>query len=154
MTIVYAVICRASDATILVENTSSELKGNAAQVTLALMQHLRDHPELVEDGDHKTLKHRNDEEENDFFDHFVHAACTATHLDDDDPDEHFFHLLLKDDVFYCCLGDDPASRDQVVYVYSFNSISLRYISPLSAFRTHPFRALPSFFVYLPRSTIC
>ena len=123
MTIVYAVICRASDATILVENTSSELKGNAAQVTLALMEHLRDHPELVEDGDHKTLKHRNDEE-NDFFDHFVHAACTAAHLDDDDPDEHFFHLLLKDEVFYCCLGDDPASRDQAVYVNSFNSISL------------------------------
>jgi hypothetical protein len=124
MTIVYAVICRASDATILVENTSPELKGNAAQVTLALMQHLRDHPELVEEGDHKTLKHRNDEED-DIFDHFVHAACTAGALDDDDDeDEHFFHLLLKDDVFYCCLGDDPASRDQAVYVDSFNSIPL------------------------------
>lgn len=116
MTIVYAVICRASDATILVENTSPELKGNAAQVTLALMQHLRDHPELVEEGDHKTLKHRNDEEE-DFFDHFVHAACTAGAMDDDDePDEHFFHLYLKDEVFYCCLGDDPGTRDQAVYV--------------------------------------
>jgi hypothetical protein len=116
MTILYAVICRANDATILVENTEPALKGNAAQVTLALMQHLRDHPELVMEGDHKTLLHRNDEEENDFFSHFVDAACKAANLDDDEPDEHFFHLYLKDEVFYCCLGDDPGTRDQAVYV--------------------------------------
>jgi hypothetical protein len=136
MTIVYAVICRASDATILVENTSSELKGNAAQVTLALMQHLRDHPELVEDGDHKTLKHRNDEE-NDFFDHFVHAACTAAHLDDDDPDEHFFHLLLKDDVFYCCLETtQPLEIRQCTWIYQFDFI--QFLIADSRFRALPF----------------
>jgi hypothetical protein len=111
--IIYAVIARANDATVFTES-QQELKGNAAQVTLSLLEHLRDHPELIQEGERKTIVHCN-EIENDFFSHFA-EACSAILNDSDGPDEYFFHLYLKDGVVYCCLGDDSDGREQTVYV--------------------------------------
>ena len=110
--IIYAVICRARDASILADCSSPELRGNAAHVTQMLMEHLRDHPELIFDGDCKTFVQRN-EAENDFFSHFIEACATALG-DSYAAEEHYFHLYFKDEVFYCCLGDDPDIRDQKV----------------------------------------
>jgi hypothetical protein len=118
--IVYTVICRSIDASILVEVSSEALTGNAPQVTTALLEHLRDHPAAMKEGDLKTFVHRNEKDGDDFFSQFM-QACTisimsAEELDLGDVQEHYFHLWHVDGVFYCCLSDDADSRDQKVYV--------------------------------------
>ena len=116
MTIIYAVICRAKDAAILTEVCDRDVKGTFGSVMVELLQHLRDHPEFFQDGDLKTFVQRN-QAEMDFFSHFL-EACSAAIGDEDDTaaPENYFHLFFKDGVFYCCLGDDPETRDQKVYV--------------------------------------
>jgi hypothetical protein len=110
--IVYAVICRSHDAAVLVENYSPELGGNAPQVTVALLERLRDHPEFLPPGERKIFAQRNDT--NDFFgDIFV--ACTGG-VDNTDGGlmEHFFHVWHVGGVFYSCLSDDPDVRSHQV----------------------------------------
>lgn len=115
--IVYASIARIRDGAVLVEVTSADYnKGNAGQVMTTLVQHLKDHPELIEDGQRKTFIQRN-EMETDFFSHFIEACAVAIGDNGDEEnglEEHYFHLYRKDDVYYCCLGDDPDPRDQKV----------------------------------------
>lgn len=113
--IIYAVIARASDAAILVDCCDPLLKGNAPLVTQVLMEHLRDNPTLVSEGDRRTFVQRNADESLDFFSHFLDAACSMA-LGEDMVDEHYFHLLLRDGVYYSCISDDEDSRDQKVYV--------------------------------------
>lgn len=126
MTIVYAVICRARDAGILVEVATEALDGsNAPQVTTALLEHLRDHPAALKEGDLKTFVHRNSKggfDGDDFFSQFM-QACTVSITTTDDLDlgavqEHYFHLWYQDAVFYCCLSDNPDPREQKVYVFN------------------------------------
>jgi len=127
--IVYAAIARAKDAAILVEVISADISRgtNVGQVVATMLQHLRDHPELIADGDRRTFVQRN-EAETDFFSHFIEACSVAlgdTTTSDSGSvgggagereglDEHYFHLYLKDGVYYCCLGDEPDARDQKV----------------------------------------
>ena len=111
--IIYAVIARASDAAVLVDCCDPLLKGNAPLVTSVLMEHLRDNPELVSEGDLRTLVQRNADENLDFFSNILDAAC-AMALGDDEVDENYFHLMLRDGVYYCCISDDQDSRDQKV----------------------------------------
>jgi hypothetical protein len=97
MTIIYAVVCRAKDAAILVEVCDKDVKGTFGTIMVELLQHLRDHPD------------------------FFSEACSAAALGNDndsanDTDSHFFHLYLKNGVYYCCLSDDADTRDQKVYV--------------------------------------
>ena len=111
--LIYAVIARASDAAILVDCCDPLLKGNAPLVTSVLMEHLRDNPTIVEEGDLRTFVQRNAEESLDFFSNFLDAACSMA-LGDDAVDENYFHLMRKDGVYYCCISDDEDSRDQKV----------------------------------------
>ena len=111
--IIYAVIARASDAAVLVDCCDPLLKGNAPLVTSVLMEHLRDNPSLVDDGDFRTFVQRNTEESVDFFSNFLDAAC-AMAMGDDAVDENYFHLFLQDGIYYCCISDDEDSRDQKV----------------------------------------
>ena len=115
MTIVYAVVCRANDATILAECCDRDIKGSVGPAMVELLQHLRDNPQFFEDGDRKTFVQRNDSER-DFFSHFIEACAVAMgdETSDSEAMEHYFHLYLKDEVYYCCLGDDPDTRDQKV----------------------------------------
>lgn len=121
MTIVYAVICRARDAGILVEVATEALDGsNAPQVTTALLEHLRDNPAALKEGDLKTFVHRNGKDEggDDFFSQFM-QACTVSITTTDELDigaveEHFFHLWYEGGVFYCCLSDNPVPKEQKV----------------------------------------
>ena len=76
------------------------------------MEHLRDNPTLVAEGDLLTFVQRNTEENVDYFSHFLDACSMA--LGDDLVDENYFHLFLKDGVYYCCISDDEDSRDQKV----------------------------------------
>lgn len=113
--IVYAVICRAKDAIVLAEHSSDSLmSGNAPQVVIALMEHLRDNPNLIQDNDMKTFVHNNAEAEDDFFQDFMNVCAMQTEIQDASVDEHYFHLYLKDGVTYCCISDDPDTRDQKV----------------------------------------
>ena len=125
MTIVYAVVCRSRDAAILCEVSSEALTGNAPQVTTALLEHLRDNPSALQEGDLKTFVHRNDRDvENgdpgdDFFSQFMNACTIAVTTTDSELDigavqEHYFHLWHQAGVYYCCLSDDPVQRQQKV----------------------------------------
>ena len=122
MTIVYAVICRARDASILVEVPTEALDGsNAPQVTTALLEHLRDHPAAMKEGDLKTFVHRNgngDWHGDDFFSQFM-QACTVSIKTTEDLDlgtvqEHYFHLWYNAGVFYCSLSDNPEPKEHKV----------------------------------------
>lgn len=110
--IVYAVICRSRDAAVLAENYSPELSGNAPQVTMALMERLRDHPEFLSEGETKTFAQRNED-----FDFFAFRgmleACTGgggTAVTGD----HFFHVIHDGTVYFSCLSDDPDLRSHQV----------------------------------------
>ena len=141
--IVYCVICRQKDASVLCElHDNSDLKGNAPQVTTALLEHLCAHPETFNEGDLKTYVNRSDSsrgsgswgsgffgrgrqqpDPNDMFNQFLHA-CTIPitsvtadeELDLGNIQEHYFHVWNYDGVFYCCLSDDKNQKDQKVYV--------------------------------------
>jgi Synaptobrevin/Regulated-SNARE-like domain len=119
--IVYAVICRSKDAAILCEYSTEALTGNAPQVTAALLEHLRDHPAIMKEGDLKTFRHRNDDngiDEEHFFSQFLQACTVAISTSDEMEmgaiDENFFHLWHQDEVFYCCLSDDRDPKEQKV----------------------------------------
>jgi hypothetical protein len=117
--IVYAVISRSHDAAILCEFSSEALTGNAPQVTASLLEHLRDHPAIMKEGDLKTFRHSNQGgDEEDFFSQFIQACSVAISSTDElDPgavEEYFFHLWHQDGVFYCCLSDDVDPREQKV----------------------------------------
>jgi len=130
--IIYAAIARARDAATLVEVTSSNhMRGNFGQVTVTLLEHLRDTPALIMDGELKTFVQRN-EAETDFFSHFIEACSVAfdsTNSLNSSGEEHYFHVFRKADVFYCCLGDDPDPRDQKVYVEAMQCL-LAFLRPL------------------------
>lgn len=120
--IVYAVISRSHDAAILCEFSSEALTaGNAPQVTASLLEHLRDHPAIVKEGDLKTYRHANQGDDNDggdFFSQIIQACSvaisTSDEWDPEDVEEYFFHLWNQDGVFYCCLSDDVDPRQQKV----------------------------------------
>lgn len=130
MTIVYAAVSRAKDATIFSEVCDRDVKGTVGPVMVELLQHLSQHPDFFQDGDRKTFVQRNDSE-TDFFSHFI-EACAAAIGDEsgEDSTEHYVHLLYKDEVFYCCLGDDPDTRDQKVYVTSKFTLHCAYCDSL------------------------
>ena len=120
MTIIYAVICRAKDAAILVEVCDRDVKGTFGTIMIELLQHLRDHPTIFHDGDLKTFIQRNTMEL-DFFSHFLEACSAVTTMGNDnettttdETDNHFFHLYFKNGIYYCCLSDDADTRDQKV----------------------------------------
>mmetsp|Transcript_101687 Transcript_101687/g.152374 ORF Transcript_101687/g.152374 Transcript_101687/m.152374 type:complete len:273 (-) Transcript_101687:172-990(-) len=119
MAILYAVICRAKDAAILVEYASEALTGNAPQVTTALLEHLRDNPGAVGEGDLTTYVHRNEKGgSDDIFGQFLQACTmsitTTEELDLGSVQENYFHLWQQSGVFFCCLADDPDPREQKV----------------------------------------
>jgi vesicle-associated membrane protein 7 len=120
--IVYAVVCRSSDAAILSEYSTDDLTGNAPQCTAAILEHLRDHPNILKEGDLKTFRNTNKSssrvEEEDFLSQFLQACTvaitTAEEMDLGSVEEHFFHLWHREGIFYCCLGDDKEARQQKV----------------------------------------
>lgn len=104
--IVYAVVARAKDAAMLTEWSMDGETSNAAQITGTLLEHLRDHPGVIMDGERKTFVQKATE---DWLDSFL-EACAMT----DDEEDFFFHFFFKDGVYYACLGDDSATNDQKV----------------------------------------
>ncbi|MGK3751529.1 MAG: vesicle-associated membrane protein 7 [Bacillariaceae sp.] len=138
--IVYSVVSRQSDASILCEYSTDNLTGNAPQCTAALLEHLRDHPNILKKGDLKTLRHSNKASsssggggggscgnDEDFFSQFLQACTvaitTAEEMDLGTVDEYFFHLWHQEEIFYCCLSDDKDPRHQKVNFAFLQAIS-------------------------------
>ena len=122
--IVYAVVCRSSDAAILCEFSTDDLSGNAPQCTAAILEHMRDHPNILKEGDLKTFRNTNrhngsaSTSEEDFLSQFLQACSvaitTADEMDLGSVEEYFFHIWHQKGIFYCCLGDDKEARQQKV----------------------------------------
>lgn len=139
--IVYAVICRSNDASILCEYSTDELTGNAPQCTAALLEHLRDHPNILKEGDLRTFRQKSrtsgggEKEEENFLSQFIQACTvpvmTAEEMDLSSVDEYFFHLWHEKDVFYCCLGDDKDQRQQKVNFAFLKAISRDFAAKYS-----------------------
>ena len=108
--IIYAAIGRAKDGAVLVDCCDPWLKGNANVITASFLEHLRDNPNTLSDGDRRSFVQRN-VEDFDFFSSFINSAC-AVALGDDDVEEYFFHIFLKDGVYYTCISDDKDAVDQ------------------------------------------
>ncbi|KAL7567799.1 hypothetical protein ACA910_000551 [Epithemia clementina (nom. ined.)] len=132
--LIYAAIARASDASVLVDCCDPLLKGNASVVTSLLFCHLRDHPELLQEGEHQTLVQRNDGHGSDgnsggsqvdLFSVFLDSMCTMA-MGDDDVQEHFFHLFYRKGVIYCCIGDDSDLKDQKVNFAFLNRMYVEF----------------------------
>jgi len=129
MPIIYACIARAKDATILVESTAPELGGNAPQISLALMEYIRDHPKSLEEGARKTWLQKN-EGTKDFFSGMIEACAGG--YDTLDGTEHYFHTFKKNGVIYSCLSDDDDQRQQ--------SVNFDFLTSLHSDFTNSFRA--------------
>ena len=130
--IVYAVVARASDAAVLSEFYAEEAMmtttGNVPQVTASLLEHLRDHPQIMKDGDLKTFRQQSSTSrvgsgggcvsDDDFFGQFLQACTVAVNMSEQletgDVQEYFFHLWSSNKVFYCCLSDDRDPKEQKV----------------------------------------
>lgn len=118
--IVYAVICRSRDAAVLCENYTPELGGNAPQVSMALMERLRDHPEYLASGESKTFAQRNEETDFFAFTSFL-EACTGG-AGDATMGDHFFHVMHDGTVYFSCLSDDPDPRSHAVAFKFLNHV--------------------------------
>mmetsp|Transcript_10409 Transcript_10409/g.14701 ORF Transcript_10409/g.14701 Transcript_10409/m.14701 type:complete len:270 (-) Transcript_10409:1775-2584(-) len=118
--ILYAIICRAKDAAVLVECSIESVSGNVSQAYIALVQYLKDNRNVVPSGKRRTFVQHTEaaarnslgyDEDGDFdFWNFFEAVtgCSEDGLD------YFFHVYCKGDVFYCCLSDDPDMKEQKV----------------------------------------
>lgn len=115
--IIYTVIARIRDAAVLVEDTSPDIVGNAPQVTTMLLNHIKNHPNLLPDGERRTFiqTNRGEQDTRDgFFSSFLESCATALSGDESWVDENYFHLLRNDGVIYLCISDDRDIRDQKV----------------------------------------
>ena len=131
--IVYVVVSRRSDAAILCEYSTDNLTGNAPQCTAAILEHLRDNPDILKQGGLKTFRHSNkisvgdDSNNDDFFGSFLQACTvaisTAEEMDLGTIEEYFFHLWRQEELFYCCLSDDKDPRHQKVNFAFLQAIS-------------------------------
>lgn len=117
--ILYAVIARVIDGVVLVDGSSPELKGNFQQVATDFLSRLIDHRDELTEGTRKTFIHQNPVER-DYLSYFIDSCASAIgevapHEDSDlTASEYYFHLLVRKDLYFCCLGDDPDTRDQKV----------------------------------------
>lgn len=112
--IVYSVIARAKDATVLAETSSENLiSGNAPQISIAFLKHLSDNPnQYIQDGEKKTFVY-SEEDEDDFFSDFMNVCAMKMDVSDI-LEEYYFHLFCKDGIFFLCISDDPDTRNQKV----------------------------------------
>ena len=112
MTVIYAVICRSTDSTVLSEVCDKDIKGSVGPVFLELLQHICRNPKCLEENEYKTFVQSNDSV--DFFSHFLEACNAAIGEASEMEEDYYFHLLKRKEVIYGCLGDDPDLRDQKV----------------------------------------
>lgn len=98
----------------LVESSNPQLGGNASQVMLALMEALRDAPDLIPEGERRTYSQQN-QGSTDFFSELVNSCTGGLYVAmDGTTSEHFFHIVHQGGIYYSCLSDDSFHREQQV----------------------------------------
>jgi hypothetical protein len=130
MVLIYAVVCRATDAVVLSEACDKDLKGSIGPAFLELLQHLRDERPLAE-GDRQTFVQKEESTTinnavDDFMSYFL-RSCQAAIGETKDweeaqdgegdggvNDDYYFHIFRRNDVYYGCLGDDARLAYQKV----------------------------------------
>lgn len=132
MTLIYAVVCRATDAVVLSEACDKDLKAVIGPAFMELLQHLRNHP--LDEGDRQTFvqKPTSVEQQYDFMSHFLMSCQAAIGETENIEDDYYFHIFRRNDVYYGCLGDDARLPYQKVH-FAFleqiaNEFSKRYWS--------------------------
>jgi len=128
--IYYTVIVRSSDATVLVESTSSGFEGNHPQVAQYLIDSLHNDKNLVPIGNRKIFVHRNQQHDYSLggvlkgdFQGFWSGMddLWGTSMGDNKVKSeldfqfgYFFHVLHGEGAFYICLSDDQSGQQQCV----------------------------------------
>ncbi len=138
--LLYAVIARSNDGTILAETTAAGIEGNHPQVTQQLIQGLVGNPTLVSQGNRKTFAHvgqslstwsAEEEEKNqssssgNYDDYYEGGQAkywgmgqqqqqqkSVANSSDSEQLETYFHVQRGESLYYICLSDDRDSRRQ------------------------------------------
>jgi Regulated-SNARE-like domain len=142
MVLIYAVVCRVTDAVVLSEACDKDLKSSIGPAFLELLEHLREQHPLAE-GDRQTFVQKDEENTinsvvDGFLSHFMRSCSAALGEAEDNnlaPGEssdmdYYFHIFRRNDVYYGCLGDDARLPYQKVH-FAFleqvaNEFSKRY----------------------------
>uniref|UniRef100_A0A7S2I7R4 V-SNARE coiled-coil homology domain-containing protein n=1 Tax=Helicotheca tamesis TaxID=374047 RepID=A0A7S2I7R4_9STRA len=129
--IIYTVICRDTDGTVLAESTSGIAEGNFPQITREFINCLINNPETLPDGARKTYTHRGDfgvgDDDDDFMDGVNNrmndvfksvgmGSCLGPSNFDDETEELdlFYHALHGKNLICICLSDDDLAKHQNV----------------------------------------
>jgi hypothetical protein len=124
--ILYALIARVKDAAVLIDACSPDVKGgNAPQVTVMLLEYLKENPDSMQDGQYKTLRQVNNQQGGEDFLSLFTQACTIAL--GEDMLEFFFHLYLKDSIIYCALSDDSGIREQQAHFQFLDSLQIEFL---------------------------
>jgi len=117
--LLYAVIARSIDGTILAEATSAGVEGNQALVTQHLIQALIKKPSLVTIGNRKTFTHvssatgignSHSHGEGDIGEYV--GWSQKTNNNNSDTLENYFHVQRAETLFFIALSDDRDSNYQ------------------------------------------
>ncbi|KAI2508325.1 hypothetical protein MHU86_6130 [Fragilaria crotonensis] len=142
--ILYACICRARDAVMLVE--LKEVGGNSDQVMQALTERLVEIPEALPSGTRKTFSQRNTDT-GDFFGDLV-AACTGGYVSMDGT-EHFFQVWHSSGLFLTCISDDAEFKGQEVNFDFLKELETDFTKEYSSSRIGRAKALSMQKQFLP-----
>jgi len=131
--IIYTVVARASDGSVLAECSAAGMEGNYPSVLQQLIVILNKRPKLISVGNRKTFMYpSNERSSND-------ANCDAcgsfwTGIDgllgitgdsgegSSNSLDHFFHVIRGEGVWYMCLSDDNEGRQQNVNFGFLNDV--------------------------------
>ena len=108
--ILYSVIARSSDGTILAEATNAGVEGNQALVAQQLIQALVKKTSLVAIGNRKTFAHVSTAME--AMKDGNHDAYWGTHESSSGTMENYFHVQRGESTFYVCLSDERDGQSQ------------------------------------------
>lgn len=131
MTLLYAVICRASDAVVLTEACDKDVKGLVSPAFVELLTFLRDNPStLLNDQRTTFVQSTQFATAADYFDRFF-AACSLALGDDNDQeqsDDYYFHVYRHKDILYACLSDNSVLADQKVHFAFLDHVQTAFTS--------------------------
>lgn len=155
--ILYTVMARAHDGSILAECSASGMEGNYPSVSQQLIVLLNDRPSILSVGNRKTFVYSSDNKsgpdvEWDPFqslwtgiDGFLGVESTS--FEESGSINHFFHVFRGEAVFCICLSDDNERRQQNVNFQFLNDVMKDFTTkytPTKIERANPYGMEKSF----------
>mmetsp|Transcript_23537 Transcript_23537/g.27790 ORF Transcript_23537/g.27790 Transcript_23537/m.27790 type:complete len:284 (+) Transcript_23537:58-909(+) len=131
--IIYTVVARASDGSVLAECSAAGMEGNYPSVLQQLIVILNKRPKLISVGNRKTFMYpsneRSSEDVNcDPFGSLWNGIDGILGITGDSGEgssnslDHFFHVIRGEGVWYMCLSDDNEGRQQNVNFGFLNDV--------------------------------